>query len=221
MRRKRRPVPRPATPGSTGRRHVALAGAFVVGIGVAVMSLVIVREGPAARSRLRAHVQPESQDETVAENGSNANVGGFAVPAFEGRATAATATDPPRPKSRATDYDHRSFDQMGDSWRKEADNPEWSLNAKTFIGAMIETMNDTADATGPADAQELGGLSVRCRQTVCRLDGESPEILILAKLLGESQQEQYHVAYQLSAGEAGEQVEAYLGREREGATGVP
>ena len=200
---------------STSRRHWALAGALVV-IGVAVMSLAVAWERPAARSRLRTRVQLDSPTETVAEHSTSANAAGFRMPTLEmhSRAATAIANERPMPTRRAIAYDRRSFDQMGEAWLKEADDPEWSLNAKTFVNALIETLDDKADAHG------LDELSVRCRQTVCRLDGESSELMTLTKLFGESRQEQYHVTYNLSTGDAGQQIEAYLGKEREAPTDV-
>jgi hypothetical protein len=191
------------------RRFLPLAGALVAVIAVALVSLALVWKRPVP-SRLRARALPSSPAETAAEDTSNANVAGFHARAFEAPAATATANDRPRPRPtrRAIEYDRRSFDEMEGAWRREADDPERSLNAKTFVGALIETLDEGADA------QAHDGLSVRCKQTVCRLDGDPSELMTLAALLGESRQEQYHVTYNLSTSDAGDQVEAYLGRER-------
>jgi hypothetical protein len=108
----------------------------------------------------------------------------------------------------AARYDRRPFEEMAETWEKESDDPEWSLNVKTFIAAMSETLE------GPPDAQGIEAQSVRCRQSVCRVDLEAPDTLTLARLLVSSRAQQPHVTYQQYADDAGARVEAYLGRDR-------
>jgi hypothetical protein len=111
------------------------------------------------------------------------------------------------PTPSGLSYDARPFTRMAEAWETETDDAEWSLNIKTFIGAMIETLGDRVDA------QSADALSVRCRQSVCRIDTEAFDVDTVTRVLQSSHEQQVHVTYQAHVAEGGIEVEAYLGRQ--------
>jgi hypothetical protein len=182
----------------------------ILAVVLAVVPLVVAVKRPSVQVKVGAGAQPDSPPETSTERPADNVLGVVLVqPAAKQSSTRrAIAYGEPHARRQAIEYDKRSFAQMGDAWLKETDDPEWSLNVKTFVGAMIETLDERADA------QSLEGLSVRCRHTVCRLDVETADVMTFAKVERLSRQQQSHVTYNLSRSDAGTQIEAYLGRER-------
>lgn len=112
----------------------------------------------------------------------------------------------PRPAS-ISHYDARNFDRMAWDWERERDDPEWSLNFQTIIGAILETADDDSGA------MRLQGLSVRCRASACRVDLNG-ELGPMVQLFNSCQQLQLHVTHHpIPNGDGGAFVEAYVGRE--------
>jgi hypothetical protein len=96
---------------------------------------------------------------------------------------------------------------MADDWKREEDDPEWSLNVSTFIRAALESFD------GDPDANRLDGLSIRCRTSVCRLDLQG-DLDTLGKLFTSSREQQLHATHHIGRSDGGAvTVEAYLGRE--------
>jgi len=187
-----------------GRERISLA-IGVISLVAAIMALVTVK-----RTGVRAQVAPAARPSRPVDPLSPETplaVARHVAPALQPKTVAARGgtTYQARPM---VSYDTRPFAKMADAWEKEADDAEWSLNIKTFIGAMIETFGD-----GP-DAGSLDAIEVRCRQSVCRIDAEASELATLAKLQESSRPQQPHVTYELAMGDAGPRVEAFLGRER-------
>ena len=105
-------------------------------------------------------------------------------------------------------YDHRSLEEMARDWAGEADDPEWTLNVRTFVHAMIETMHVT-DSNQGSDL-----LSIRCRQSVCRLDSDGSDIARLRELLRSAREQGAYVKIRLNNAANSPRIEAYLGKER-------
>jgi hypothetical protein len=196
------------------RRFRSVIGAVVAVI--AVVPFVVAVRRTAVHAEVGASVQPNSLPETSIERPPDTVPKVVLVqPAVTQRSTTpAIEHRGPHPQRQPIEYDKRSFAQMGEAWLKETDDPEWSLNVKTFVGAMFETV-------ARADAQSLDGVSVRCRQTVCRLDVETAEVGTLAEVLESSRQQQRHVTYSMSNSDAGSRIEAYVGRDRGAPTDEP
>jgi hypothetical protein len=194
-------------------RRRARRSHFVVGAVVAIFAVVpllgvvknITVHAPAC-----ADASPDKPLVTSSEGPPHDLLGAAVAETAVARSTSGPAIDRgwSQRQRQVIQYDRRSFDQMGNAWEREAEDPEWSLNVKTFVGAMIETLDERADAQSPYD------LSVRCRQTVCRLDVETADFMTLGRVLESSRPQQPHVTYHLSSSDAGTQVEAYLGRDR-------
>ena len=108
-------------------------------------------------------------------------------------------------------FDTRSFERMAQDWEREADDPDWSLNVRTFIGAILDTVDHGADAQ---DDHGLGPIAVRCRVSACRIDLDAEDAHLLRDLFESSREQQSHLTYEMSGGDAALQVEAYLSRQR-------
>jgi len=85
-------------------------------------------------------------------------------------------------------HDTRTVDRMADDWAREPDNPEWTSNVRTFIGAMIDTFGD-GQAAWPHS------LDVRCRTSVCRIDTDGQDPETLRQLVESSREQQAHVVF--------------------------
>jgi hypothetical protein len=68
------------------------------------------------------------------------------------------------PSARPRDERIPSLEELEATWASEKDDEEWSLNASTFIRAML----DTSDAAAPR-------FTTRCGTTVCRADFEATQ----------------------------------------------
>ncbi|HTB77529.1 MAG TPA: hypothetical protein VK762_30000 [Polyangiaceae bacterium] len=104
-------------------------------------------------------------------------------------------------------HDTRTVDRMADDWAREPDNPEWTSNVRTFIGAMIDTFGD-GQAAWPHS------LDVRCRTSVCRIDTDGQDPETLRQLVESSREQQAHVVFRPHEGDADFGFEAYLGKDR-------
>jgi hypothetical protein len=107
--------------------------------------------------------------------------------------------------------DQRAFAQMAEAWENEKDDADWSLNVRTFMGAIEESLDDGTDAA--ARARGMDAVSVQCRQSVCKIEAEQPDMVTLGRVLRASADTQPHVTFQTSMGDAGSLVTAYLGRD--------
>jgi hypothetical protein len=114
-----------------------------------------------------------------------------------------------RPNPPASAYDNRSLDEMAQAWAGEADDPEWTLNVRTFVGAIIDTMAEGGAGHSPES------LSIRCRQSVCRIDSDGRDVAMLRELSQSAREEQLHVQVRLnnSNSPANPGVEVYVGRD--------
>jgi hypothetical protein len=183
-------------------------------IGVILATVAVVVLAVAKRQPVRAQVAPSDSpaDSSDPSSWAPSRAVGGAAPALavtagqvesgqrDRRATVAA-------KSPAPSYDARPFAGMSEAWERETDDAEWSLNIKTFIAAIIETVGD------PSDARSVDMFSVRCRQSACRIDAEAIDIETVRKVFESSREQQAHVTYQVHSSEAGRAFEAYLGRQ--------
>jgi hypothetical protein len=179
-----------------------------------VVIAAVLSHAVGGRKPVRGHIEPSEPSPNSLEasspvpspavDGPTVAMARPAAPqASDGRVRRGTAA----PTPSGVNYDTRSFTGMADAWETETDDAEWSLNIKTFLGAMVETLGDRIDAQ-PAD-----DLSVRCRQSVCRIDAENFDVDTFKKVLQSSREQQVHVAYQAHVAEGGLEFEAYLGRQ--------
>jgi hypothetical protein len=136
---------------------------------------------------------------------------GARLPAAQPSVTARPTRVQPGEKAR---IDTRTFKQMAEAWEKESDDPDWSLNVRTFTGAIVETLDDGPDAQ--STIRGVDAVSIRCRQSACRIDADQQDMVTLGRVLRSSADPRPHVAYETTADEAGARVTAYLGHDLEG-----
>jgi hypothetical protein len=183
--------------------------AVVVGAVAVTLVLAALRRSPARVQR--RSVEPSAATEeappaAASDAWSHRSALALAptpVPApdrHEGKPSAASQLG----RRAAAAYDERNLDQMADDWEREPDDPERTLNIRTFIGAMVDTFGD-AQGTWPAS------LEVRCRTSVCRIDTDGQDIETLRKLVASARDQQANVQFRMHEGRPG--FEAYVGKE--------
>jgi hypothetical protein len=134
-------------------------------------------------------------------------------PARPRRSVGPTPPPPSRPSERAPapssppPADERDFDGFARDWEYETDNSEWTLNLRTFLAAMRETLDDTSEA-GPSQ-----DFDVRCRQSVCRIEGRDSNLVKLQALADMINKGGYPLQSETEYGDGGMSFVTYLGKE--------
>jgi hypothetical protein len=132
------------------------------------------------------------------------------------RREARASVSPQQLIRNAVAYDARTLDRMAHDWEHEAEDADRTVNVRTFIGALIDTVDDGAlPATWPAS------LTVRCHTSVCRLDFGAQDMPTLSKIREESRQIHVQVRPHDADVDGGIWFEAYLGNEPEAPTESP
>jgi hypothetical protein len=100
------------------------------------------------------------------------------------------------------DFATTSFDELERRYAGEGENPEWTLNARTFIQDALELPDGAAKTT----------FSVRCGTTVCRAIFDGHDVSALLGVGSASRAAGMSSRYQRIASDGGATYVAYFGR---------
>jgi hypothetical protein len=178
-------------------KKLIYSGAAIVALAVVGCFFALKTHGP--------HVSKRQQTPIVATN-ANDDTAAITV----GSSSPRQMFGVPRPAKQASvagldpqlDPAHFSFGDMQDRWRSEADDPEWTMNAREFVRAILDPPDDGGGAS----------IGLACRKTLCRIEASSQDMGELLKLARESASAQASFRYSRVPKDGGVDIVAYVWR---------